>query len=169
MFNSSELSWATKIKQILFESGYGFVWLNQNVSNENLFRNQFEEHCKDMHMQKCFHDIENSGRSRMYKEIKQSYNMELYLKCNIRSNLRIYFARFRLSSHKFLIERGRWMKPKIELPNRICTLCNDKDIQDEYRMVLKSVHFYTLRIAVINKYYYVRPSMYKFHTRKKGA
>ena len=76
------------------------------------------------------------------------------VKCNIRSSLRIYFARFRLSSHRFLIERGRWMKPKIELPNRICTLCNDKDIQDEYHMVLKCVHFHTLRIKFINKYYY---------------
>ena len=54
------------------------------------------------------------------------------------------------------------MKPNIELPNRICTLCNDKDIQDEYHMVLKCVHFQTLRIQFINKYYYVRPSMYKF-------
>ena len=24
------------------------------------------------------------------------------------------------------------MNPKIEYPNRNCTLCNDKDIQDEY-------------------------------------
>ena len=37
MFNSSVQSWTTKIKQILFETGYGFVWLNQNVSNEKLF------------------------------------------------------------------------------------------------------------------------------------
>ena len=34
-----------------------------------------EERYKDMHMQKCFHDIENSGRCRMYKEIKQSYTI----------------------------------------------------------------------------------------------
>ena len=171
MFNSSEQNWATTIKQILFETGYGFVWLNQNISNEKLFLNQFEERCKDMHMQQCVHDIENSGRCRIYKEIKQSYKLELYLKCNIRSSLRIYLARFRLSSHRFLIERGRWMKPKIELPNRICTFCNDKDIQDEYHIVPKCVHFHILRIKFINKYYYVRPSMYKFqqlmNTRKK--
>ena len=90
----------------------------------------------------------------------------------VQRSLRIYFARFSLSIHRFLIERGRWMKPKIELPNRICTLCNDKDIQDEYHMVLKCVHLYTLRTKFINKYYYVRSSMYKFkqlmNTRKKG-
>ena len=73
-------------------------------------------------MQKYFHDIDNSGRCRMYKEIKQSYKMESYLKCNIRRTLQIYFARFRLYSYRFLIERRRWIKPKIELPNRIFTL-----------------------------------------------
>ena len=64
------------------------------------------------------------------------------------------------------------MNPKIELPNRISTLCNDKDIQDEYHMVIKCVHFHTLLIQFINKYYYVRPSMYEFqhllNTREKG-
>ena len=95
--------------------------------------------------------FETYGRCRMYKEIKQTYKMESYLKCNRRPSLRIYFARFILSSHKFLIERGCWMKPKIDLPNRICTLCNDKDIQYEYHMVLKCVHFHTLRIKFINK------------------
>ena len=62
MFNSSEQSWTTKIQHIPSETGYGFVWLNQNVSNEQNLLNQFEEYCRDMHMQKCFHDIENSGR-----------------------------------------------------------------------------------------------------------
>ena len=77
MFNSSEQSWATTIKQILFETGYGSVWLNQNVSNEKLFLNQFEQRCKVMHMQKCVHDIENSGRCRMYK-VHSPLNSYLY-------------------------------------------------------------------------------------------
>ena len=61
----------------------------------------------------------------------------------------------------------------IELQNKIYTLlCNDKDIQDEYHMVLKCVYFHTLWIKFITKYYYVRPSMYKFqqllmNTRRK--
>ena len=57
----------------------------------------------------------------MYKEIKQNYKMETYFKCNTKSTIRLIFARFILSSHRFLIERGRWMKAKIELPNWICT------------------------------------------------
>ena len=49
------------------------------------------------------------------------------------------------------------MKPKVGISkvgisNRICTFCNDKDIQDEYHMVLKCVYFHTLRMKLINKY-----------------
>ena len=66
----------------------------------------------------------------------------------------------------------RWMKPKIELLNRICTLCDDKDIQNEYHMVLKCVHIHTLGIHINNKYCYVRHSTYIFqqlmNRRKKG-
>ena len=58
------------------------------------------------------------------------------------------------------------MKPNIDLPHRICTLCNEKDIQDEYHMVLKYGNFQTVRIHFKNKYYYVRPSMYKFQQLK---
>ena len=101
-----------------------------------------------------------SVNRKVYMSVNHRLSIMLYLKCNIRSSLRIYFARFRLSSHRFLKERGRWMKPKIELPNRICTLCNDKDIQDEYHIVLKCVHFHTLRIQFINKYYMIDEWVY---------
>ena len=74
-----------------------------------------------------------------------------------------------MSSHRFLIERGRWIKTKIELPNTIIyALC--VNIRT-FKMVQKCAHFHTLRIKFINKYDYVRPSMYQFqlmNTRKKG-
>ena len=74
--------------------------------------------------------------------------------------------------HRCFIERVCWMKPKVELSNIICTLCNDKYIQDEYHnMVLKCVHFHNLGLKCINKYYYDRPKMYTFqqlmNTKKK--
>ena len=36
-----------------------------------------------------------------------------------------------------MVERERWMKPKVQYIDRKCTLCNDNDIQDEYHIVLK--------------------------------
>ena len=63
--------------------------IQKKITIMKSFLNQFEERCKDMHMQKYFHDIENSGRCCIYNEIKQSYKMKSYLKCNIRSTIRL--------------------------------------------------------------------------------
>ena len=66
-----------------------------------------------------------------------------------------------MSSHKFMVERGRWRRPKINYNERLCTLCTEHDIEDEYHIVLKCEYFKDIREKYIKKYYYVRPSMYK--------
>ena len=67
----------------------------------------------------------------MYKEVKLAYESEPYLNCKMNKQLRIVYTRFRLSSHKLLVERGRWMKPQLPYTERRCTLCNNGDIEDE--------------------------------------
>ena len=39
-----EENWTTKIKHIHFEIGYGFVWLNQNVSKDKTNRRTLLRH-----------------------------------------------------------------------------------------------------------------------------
>ena len=39
-------------------------------------------------------------------------------------------------NNKFYIERGRWLKPKIEYDDTFCTLCEQKDIEEEYHVLL---------------------------------
>ena len=68
----------------------------------------------------------------------------------------------RLSSHKFLVERGRWVKPKVPYNERRCTLCNNPDVQDEFHITLCCAKFNSLREKYIKPYYYRRPSMHKF-------
>ena len=54
----------------------------------------------------------------MYKEIKQVHKPEAYLTVNIRTS----FTKFRLNSHKLLVERGRWTISKLDYKLRKCTL-----------------------------------------------
>ena len=61
-----------------------------------------------------------------------------------------------------MVERGRWMKPKIQYIDRKCTLCNDNDIQDEYHIVLKCAYYNEVRRKYIKPYYHRHSSMYKF-------
>ena len=63
------------------------------------------------------------------------YYYYYYLQRDIHSNLRSAFSKLRLSSHRFMVERRRWRKPKVQYIDRKCTLCNDNDIQDEYYIV----------------------------------
>ena len=61
--------------------------------------------------------------------------------CN--RDLKQCLSKIRLSSHKFYVERGRWSKPKIEYINRLCTLCDERDNEDEYNILLKGLHYLT--------------------------
>ena len=90
------------------------------------------------------------------------FTPESYLSVWMDKKLRTSYTKFRLSSHKLLVERGRWMKPKLQYQMRKCTLCDSEDIEDEYHVTLVCQQFKDLRTKYINKYYYTRPSMFKF-------
>lgn len=154
--------WLHTIKKLLNQNGFGHVWQNQYIDNEKQFLMLFESRCKDIFAQECFTDIQSSNRCRLYREIKESYNMADYLRYNISATLRSSLTKIRLSSHRFMVERGRWAKPKIQYVDRKCTLCTSNDIQDEYHMLIQCPQFKDEREKYIKRYYYVRPSMYKF-------
>ena len=45
----------------------------------------------------------------MYKEIKPTFGGEIYLKMKINTRLGSCLTKLRLSSHNFLVVRGRWL------------------------------------------------------------
>ena len=97
-------AWIKHIKDLLCCHGFGYIWNDQAVANEKTFINLFEQRIKDEFIQKCFNDIQNSDRCRLYKEIKTVFRCESYMSCEIKSALRVNYTKLRLSSHKFLIE-----------------------------------------------------------------
>ncbi len=167
MFNSTLHTnkvncWTRHVKHLLCTTGFGYVWEQQAVYNEKHFLILFEIRCKDMFKQKCLYEIECSNRCRLYANIKCTHDMEPYLQCNYRRDIRSNLTKIRLSSHKCMVERGRWLKPKTEYANRICTLCETRDIEDEYHVLMVCSHYTDLRETYLKKFYYLRPSMLKF-------
>ena len=77
----------------------------------------------------------------MYREIKIVYKCENVMDCNISHDLRMYYTNFRLSSHKFMVERALWRKDKISYHERTCLLCNIHDVQDEYHIAMICEYF----------------------------
>ena len=76
------------------------------VHDERTFIKHFEQRYRDMYLQDGFNDVQSNSRCRMYKEIKHVYKPEVFLAVNINNKVCTSFTKFRLSSHKLLLERG---------------------------------------------------------------
>ena len=73
---------------------------------------------------------------------------------------RIAFVRLVTSSHRLKVETGRWTRPVTPVEERLCDQC--KKIDDEYHFLLECSKFSVLRKRFIPRYYYIRPSMFKY-------
>ena len=63
----------------------------------------------------CFSKIEKSSRCELHRIIKELHETELYFKQQDNCHFRQGLSKIRLCSHKFLAERGRWSKPRVEI------------------------------------------------------
>ena len=116
--NVESCEWIMYIKNLLSMNVFGYVWNDQGVDDQKAFLEMFEQRSKDVFIQSCYSEINNSSRCRMYKEVKLAYGSEPYLNCKMSKQLRIVYTILRLSSHKLLVERGRWMKPQLSFTER---------------------------------------------------
>ena len=93
------------------------------------------------------------------KNIKFELKLEDYLVTLIepvRSNL----IRLRLSNHKMPIETGRHIG--IEKNDRLCNICKSSDIGDEYHYFCICPVFKSVRLKLLPRDCFVRPSVHKF-------
>ena len=67
----------------------------------------------------------------------------------------------RISAHQLRIETGRYARYHTERHNRLCTLCNTIDIEDEYHFFFICPIYSHLRKRYLLPYFYKKPSMYK--------
>ena len=147
------------MRKILYEYGFGYVWEANAVGILHpVFIKQYEQRLKDTFQQKCRSEIANSNRCSLYNHLHREFTMANYLnKVQIRTNRRA-LTKLRLSSHRLLIERGRWLKIKQE--NRLCTECHV--LEDEYHVVCICLRYAELRNRFIKPYYINSPSRIKF-------
>ena len=82
------------------------------------------------------------SKLRTYKLIKKTFGIEKYLELNERKHRKALCA-LRISSHKLNIERGRYLKIKPNVEDRLCNTCDL--IEDEIHALCKCKKFDTLR------------------------
>ena len=159
--NKGVNNWANSVRSLLDTYGFSYVWNNPNSVNLKTFYLVFKQRVVDVFKQNWFNDIARNGTLVLYKEFKQYFEYENYL-TELPSKLRIPLAKLRLSSHQLLIETGRYSQNRTERAQRLCTLCDRSDVEDEYHFVIICPLYSHLRVSYIRPYYYKKPSVYKF-------
>ena len=158
--NDNSSIWTSEIKKLLQTSGFLNVWMYPESVNVNMFIKLFRIRLIDIYIGSWNNGIESRSSLCLYKEIKPHFEISPYLiKINC-YKVRNIIARLRLSSHQLYIESGRYNNTPRN--DRKCTLCTSNDLEDEYHFVICCSLYSNLRIKYLPKYYYGKPSMFKF-------
>ena len=158
-FKKNTHSWANNVRKLLQSSGFHEVWLYPGSININVFMPVLRRRLLDIYISEWNTDINHSTSLYLFREIKTNFEISDYLNKITNVKFRNTLAKIRLSSHSLKIEIGR--HEKIERHLRKCTLCNLKDIEDEFHFVLVCPNFAELRETYIERFYYRRPNMFK--------
>ena len=90
-------SWEFQVRDVLFRTGFGDVWLNQGVERIEIFLKHFKTTLLDIDMQIQNSDIQGTDRLRTYKLLKTNFGCENYLFLVKNKMFRTALVRFRSS------------------------------------------------------------------------
>ena len=155
------VNWASLVKHLLMSLGFYEVWLAQGVGDYKAFISVLKLRLSDNFIQNWHARLELSSRASFYTNVA-TFQLQPYLeKINI-VKFQKAVSRLRVASHRLEIEAGRWLRPnRTPINERKCRVCNV--LEDEYHFVIEcSLLYKELRDKYIPKYYWVRPSMFKF-------
>ena len=62
--------WVSKIREILCETGFNFVWLQQGVGDKNSFLRSFKQRLVDMFIQEWSGAVRDKDRYEIYRSFK---------------------------------------------------------------------------------------------------
>ena len=150
-------NWASLVRDLLLNAGMGIYWYNQHVGSVKQFLSAFRQRLQDVYLQNWFANVSSTSTGRLFIHIKDDFGFESYLHMTNKAQ-RVAITKFRLSSHLFNIERGRWRH--IIRNERKCTLCDT--IEDEYHCLIECPRYVNERKCNIPVCLRERPSMFRF-------
>ena len=115
-----------------------------------LFPHSFNKELKTDSFSNKKSEIENSSRLKYYNTYKTEFGIEQYLLNINNDKLRKQLTQFRLSAHKLAIEAGRFQN--IDREQRLCTFCNQHQIETEFPYLLICPKYIELRKLFIINY-----------------
>ena len=100
----------------------------------DVFCSIFKQRLIDNFTQSWRADVKNNEKLTLYNHFKLNFDYERYMDTSQRKH-RNALAQLRLSSHSLHIETGRYSRTRLDRNQRLCHLCSNGDIEDEYHSV----------------------------------
>jgi len=118
------------VRSILYECNLGHVWESQHLSGSKSTLLSFVEHMlKTNYIAIWKNDVYISPKCIIYRIFKTQHDLESYL-CNLPEKYANCLVNYRMCNNRLLIETGIWVG--LERNQRVCNLCNNGDIGDEF-------------------------------------
>ncbi len=160
--NSGKPNWASGVKSLLYQHGFGDTWENPHSVNAKHFCQIFKARLIDIFRQQWNMDVNTNSKLQLYKHCKDTFGYEEYLNIVSHKHIRYGLTRLRLSSHQLRVETGRYGRNRTPRDERYCLQCNTGDIEDEYHFVCVCPIYNYLRENYIPAFYRRNISVLKF-------
>ena len=134
--------------------------------------NQFKELCherlKNSFIMSWMTDLRNGCESssilKTYSLYKMNFGTECYLKHISKPKFIIALSKLRASSHDLEVERGRYVRPKLDITERLCISCHV--IEDEEHFVTDCVNNREMRKSFFEKRSLREPGFANWNNRE---
>ena len=148
--------WLLFVKSILDDAGYTHIWISQcdGITSAAVFKKYI-----NARLQSWYAYIDNSFKASNYKLFKHTFVIETYI-IILERKYWCPLIRFRLSNHNLPIETGRW--ENVTIQNRICPLCINVDIGDEFHYIFTCIRLKNERNRFLPSFCQSKPNIYKF-------
>ena len=156
--NNTIVNWAALVRDMLFNLGFGYAWMQQGVTNRTYFISLFKQRLRDQYIQQWFTSVSTRSSCSIYKNITNHFRCQNYFHMVTNCKHRISLIRFRTKNHSLpnvFQSRGRNRRPYNE---RLCLTCNV--LGNEFYL-FECENTRHIR-HVLPRYYTFRPNMFKF-------
>ena len=111
--------WVTHIRELLCKNGFGYVWNEQTVENNEEFIRCFTQRHKDCYMHDWSENWRAARKLTFNRSFKLNFEMETYVTSIDIKKFRKVLSQFRISNNKLMVELGR--QNNIPANERFCT------------------------------------------------
>ena len=132
-----------KFRSMFIQTDHLHLCNGDTVENPKLTLRQFEQHVFQKECEVWYRELwndkdkVNGNKLRTYRTFKSTHQVDEYVKLTLPFYKRKYFSMLRAGCLPLSIETGRYTKPPIPLEKRLCSLCDNGIIEDEYHFIMQ--------------------------------